>query len=182
MTCVVGVVHQGDVYIGGDSASFSGLDMTHRRDPKVFRNGPFLIGFTSSFRMGQLLQYAFTPPVQGPEDVYKYMVTTFIDSVRDCFQAGGFAEKKSEREVAGVFLVGYRGRLFKIDSDYQVAESMDVMAAIGCGANVALGALFVLGDKSPKERILWALAAAERFNASVRGPFVLESLGGEIDL
>ena len=57
MTCIVGLIDGRRVWMGGDSAGVSGLDITVRADAKVFRNGDFLIGFTSSFRMGQLLAF-----------------------------------------------------------------------------------------------------------------------------
>ena len=38
------------------------IKKTVEKDEKVFQNGDFLISFTSSFRMGQLLRYAFEPP------------------------------------------------------------------------------------------------------------------------
>ena len=58
MTCIVGLVHEGVVYIGGDSAGVGGMSLTVRADEKVFQNGEFLMGFTTSFRMGQLLRYS----------------------------------------------------------------------------------------------------------------------------
>jgi hypothetical protein len=55
MTCIVGLRQGGKVFIGGDSAGISGWDVTVRADPKVFLSGPYAMGFTSSFRLGQLL-------------------------------------------------------------------------------------------------------------------------------
>src|SRR5690242_15173484 len=85
MTCIVGLVAaDGRVHLGGDSAGIAGYDLTVRKDPKVFRVGEFAVGFTSSFRMGQLLRFAFTPPpIEG--DLDAYMVTTFVNALRDCF-------------------------------------------------------------------------------------------------
>ena len=63
MTCIVGLVHADGVTIGADSAGCDGAwGIVTRADTKLFHNGPFLFGFTSSFRMGQLLRYAFKPP------------------------------------------------------------------------------------------------------------------------
>lgn len=55
MTCVVGLVDKGTVYIGVDSAAVQGWTRRKSRVAKVFHRGPFLIGYTTSFRMGQLL-------------------------------------------------------------------------------------------------------------------------------
>lgn len=177
MTCIVGLVEGKKVYIGGDSAGVGGYDLTVRADAKVFRNGPFLFGFTSSFRMGQLLRYAFTPP-KHDSDVgdFQYLVTTFVNAVRDCLKAGGFASKSNETEAGGTFLLGYRGHLYKIESDYQVGESADGYDACGCGWDVARGAMFATEGGEPEKRVKTALRAAERFSAGVRGPFVVEVL------
>ena len=75
MTCIVGLVHEGVVYIGGDSAGVARLSLTVRADEKVFRNSDFLMGFTTSFRMGQLLRYSLKPPRRHPaDDINQYMV------------------------------------------------------------------------------------------------------------
>ena len=56
MTCIAGLIEDGNIWIGGDSAAVTHYRMMKRADTKVFINGPFLIGFTSSYRMGQILQ------------------------------------------------------------------------------------------------------------------------------
>lgn len=175
MTCIAGLVHQGKAYIGGDSAGIGGWDLALRADKKVFRVGPYVIGFTDSFRMGQLLQYSFDPPV-AVEPLHRFMATTFVDSVRACLKDGGFAKKESEQESAGSFMVGCFGRLFLIHGDYQVSEPMDFVAGLGCGGQVAVGALWVTRESSmePYDRLYSALGAAERFSAGVRGPFTIE--------
>ena len=183
MTCIVGLVEDGTVYIGGDSAGVAGYSLTVRKDVKVFRNGDFLIGFTSSFRMGQLLHHAFVPPEFPTWDekntVEKYMSTTFVDAIRQCLKDGGFAQKTSEQESGGNFLIGFKGRLFEIASDYQVGEPLDGYAAVGCGYDVALGALYATPNTKPKKRVELALQASERHNAGVRGPFIVECIEGE---
>jgi hypothetical protein len=66
--------------------------------------------------------------------------------------------------------------LFNIDVDFQVGEALDGFEAVGCGGDIAKGALFATLSYPPRERILLALQASERFNSGVRGPFVVESL------
>ena len=173
MTCIVGLVHQQAVYLGADSAALSDLDVTVRADPKLFRNSQFLIGFTTSFRMGQLLRFAFTPPpLQG--DLLHYMATDFVDAVRTCLKAGGYARRENEVEEAGRFLVGVLGCLFAVHSDYQVEEAANGSLAIGSGAAHALGALYAAQalHAAPMARLELALQAAAFHGAGVREPFV----------
>lgn len=178
MTCIVGLAANGKVYIGGDSAGVDGrLALRQRADKKVFRNGDFIMGFTTSFRMGQLLAHSLTLPRRHPtDDVYAYMVKDFVNAVRDCLKSGGYAETHNGVESGGTFLVGYAGRLFSIQDDFQVAESIDGYDACGCGDLIALGSMSATEGKEPEERITAALGAAERLSGGVRAPFHIESI------
>lgn len=172
MTCIVGVADGGHVYIAGDSAGVSGWDLTVRADQKVWASGAWAFGFTSSFRMGQLLRYRFTPPPRDEgESLDGYLVGPFVDALRTCLKDGGFAKVESGREEGGVFLVGHEGRLFVVEGDFQVGEPLDGFAAVGCGDGIARGALFATADLPPEDRLQIALDAAERYSAGVRGPF-----------
>jgi hypothetical protein len=178
--------------MGGDAAAIASGDITYRRDPKVFENGEFLIGFTSSFRMGQLLRYSFTPPPIEGEDLYRYMCTHFVDALRECFKQGGYATRDKDAEAGGCFLVGVRGHLYEIDEDYQVGESLDAWASVGCGYTYAKGALQALDMvrrewwaqgkhtvDNPYERymVCSALDAAAQYSTGVCPPFTVLTQG-----
>src|SRR6266446_9012271 len=178
MTCIVGLADKGRVFIGGDSAGVDGsYRLTVRADRKVFRNGDFVMGFTSSFRMGQLLAFNFNPPKPRlGTDLMAYMVTDFIDAARSSMKLGGYARVKEGAEEGGSFLVGYAGRLFHIADDFQVGESTHGFDACGCGDQIALGSLRSTRQwEDPNARLKEALEAAEAFSAGVRGPFFFES-------
>lgn len=174
MTAIVGLVDQGTVYVGGDSAGVAGYSLTVRADSKVFTNGPYVMGFTSSFRMGQLLRYSLKAP-HPKGDLEKFMARTFVDAVRETLKAGGWLKQDANRDEGGTFLVGVSGRLFTIHDDFQVGEAVDGYAAVGCGHELALGALHATAHMGlrPKKRVRLALAAAERYSAGVRGPFTI---------
>jgi len=180
MTCIIGLIDKdGDIFMGGDSAGVSGSSLQIRADEKVFINENYIMGITGSFRMGQILRYSFSPPkFYGDIDLYSFMVTTFINKVRKCLKEGGFATKKDEVEKGGKFLVGYKSRLFIIDSDYQVGEMIDKFASIGCGEDIALGSLYSTKNSplKPEGRIKLALESAEHFNTAVRSPFIILKL------
>lgn len=179
MTAIAGIVEDGKVWIGGDSAGVGGLSMQTRTDPKVFINGECVFGYTSSFRMGQLLEHEFSPPTpyEG-ESGMAYMVKRFIPAVKACLRAGGFQTSDDGQDIGGTFLVGYRGQLYEIASDYQVARVRQTYHACGCGADLVLGSLHATNefDLKPKERIIMALNAAVEFSAGVRGPFSILSI------
>jgi hypothetical protein len=179
MSCIVGLVdEENTVWMGGDSAGVSGYDLRIRKDEKVFNIYPFIIGHTSSFRMGQILRYKLSPSDKlGSMGDYKYMCTLFIDEVRSRLKENGYMKIKDNEESGGEFLAGYNGKLYQIDSDFQVGECADGFDAIGCGANYALGSLHSTEYMTyAKERIEQALEAAQRFSAGVREPFVIRKL------
>lgn len=175
MTCIVALRHAGRVYMGADSAGVAGLMLRERADPKIYRVGPFLIGFTSSFRMGQLLGHSLKVP-EKPDDIdaFVFMCTTFVESVRACLKAGGYAGRENDREYAGTFLCAYQGRVFRVESDYQIGETGFGFDACGCGEEIALGSLFSTGGAPAADRVRLALRAAQAFSAGVREPFLIE--------
>lgn len=179
MTCIVGIAHAGNVWIGADSAGVTGYLAVPRSDPKVFRRGPFLFGFTSSFRMGQLLEHKLqVKACDEGRETFDYMVTDFVDAVRTCLKDGGFASRKDETETGGTFLVGYRGRLFQVGCDYQVGETTYGFDACGCGQELALGSLHTTAQElvPAQKRVLRALEASAEFCTGVRAPFTILDL------
>lgn len=184
MTCIIGLVDAGRVIIGADSvgADVSTYQVNTRKDEKVFTGttgdgSPFAVGFTSSFRFGQILRYGLEIPKREDDvDLMKFLTVDFINELRATLKRYGFAKKESEQESSdGVFLLGYAGRLFEIGWDYQVGENLCGYAAIGSGAQIALGALHATNGviANPVERVLLALRAAEAHNAYVEGPMHL---------
>lgn len=183
MTCVAAARRGGKVVIGADSAGVAPwlLHLETRADEKVFtRNDhagePWAFGFTSSFRMGDLLRYKLElPEVQPKQDLREFMVVRFVDAVRKALGDGGWRSKHDERESGGTFLVAYRGEIFKVEDDFQVGQLAVPFAAVGCGEHLALGAMHALWDNLPEQTARWivgsALEAAARFSAGVRGPY-----------
>lgn len=175
MTCIVGIQEKRRVVIAGDSAGVAGYSITVRADEKVFERDGYLFGFTSSFRMGQILRYDADlpePPRKGT-DLDAFMVREFVPAVRAAFERAGFLRKTYEVESGGTFLVGVCGRLFAIESDFQVAKTVDGYLACGVGDDLALGVLHATRKQgwTPEERVQLALEAAAHHNGGVCPPF-----------
>ena len=179
MTCIVAIAQNGTVYMGSDHAASddkSGWIMS-RKEPKVFKVGQYGIAFTDSFRMGQILQYNWTPPKYTPtktnSGLDKFMRTKFIDSVKVAFKDHGFGDiGGNDEDTGGIFIVGLEGRIFVVDEDFHVGENLVNYMAEGSGGMFALGALHATkNQKNPKMRIKLALEAAAEFSMSVAPPF-----------
>jgi ATP-dependent protease HslVU (ClpYQ) peptidase subunit len=180
MTCVVGLIDGDTTYLGADSCGSNGYYKVTRIDKKVFKlkdTPNAILGYTSSFRMGQLLMYAtgLIDKRDEPNINHEYLVTKFIPNVIKLFKDGGYSQNDKGEETGGTFLLGYKHRLFKIESDYQVGMSVDNYDACGCGQDYALGSLHSTNgtNLTTIERIHKALQAASKFSEGVSAPFYI---------
>ncbi len=178
MTCIVAMKDtDGSVIMAGDTMATAGYNKTYRKDQKVFRLGEMLIGFTSSYRMGQLLRYSLKLPKHSKKmSTTEYMHTVFIEEVRETLAVGGYSHVESNIERGGTFLVAYRSRIFKVSDDFQVAEAIDNYESCGCGEDFAKAAFFTLKNVSVPPRLACtsALGAATYFSAAVGGTFTIK--------
>ena len=177
MTCIIALEYEGKVWMGGDSAITSGWNIQLTANPKIFKLGYFVIGYTSSFRMGQLLQYDLEIPENTEDnDDIRYLVTKFIPAVRDCLKNGGYTQIENNREEGGFFLVGYRGKAYKIADDFQITRMANGFVAVGSGESYALGALAAMKIDDPEKAVRLALEVAETFSNGVHSPFHVISI------
>jgi len=175
VTCVVGLEDDDRVWLGADSLGVAGYAKTIRRDPKIFRRGPYLIAFAGSYRVGQLLRWKIdrTGPEPGT-DLAEFMATNFIDDVHLVLRKGGVTLRSGQLDGVS-FMVGLYGRLFVVDCDFQIGEPVCGYDAIGSGADIAIGAIHVLPNLEPQVRVRRALEAAAAHNAGVQAPFLIKS-------
>jgi ATP-dependent protease HslVU (ClpYQ) peptidase subunit len=179
MTCIVAIEHNEKVYMGGDSAAVYNRDIRIIDSKKVFKVGPFLIGYTDSFRMGQLLQYNLVVEKQEctqVEDDEEYLIKVFIPAVRKCLKDGGYAEINNNVESGGKFLVGYKGKIYVVESDFLLLRFKEEYSAIGCGDKYALGCLAAnfYREDEPELRIEQSLEVAGQFSNGVAPPYYVE--------
>lgn len=172
MTAIVGYIDKEGVYIGGDSAAISEDDLSYNiiGDEKVFTKGDFIFGYSTSFRMGQLLRYKLKIPAHPKGmDNHQFMITLFVDAVKRCFEDNDYTEMMTEE--GGCFMVGYKGKIYVVLSDYQVAIPKENYTALGCGELIARGAMYASTEKDPIKKIEIALNAAVTFSMGVKPPF-----------
>lgn len=183
MTCCVGLERNGRVWLGADSASVDqeSLAVDVVREAKVFTRGEFVIAFAGPWRAGQILRHAFYPNVRTDLKTDEgYMVLEVVEHIRRLFHKHGFEIEQDEESAAGGFelLIGYHGKLFKVEDDLHVERSTLPYNAIGCGSDYALGSMYTSGQYDalapfPRLRIELALEAAAKHNAGVAPPFTV---------
>ena len=172
MTCIVGVVDKGRVWIGADSCGSNGWNRAPYLARKVFKRGEFLIGYTTSFRMGQLIEHCLeVRPRQEKESSDAFMTIAFAGALRECLKEHGALKVESGVESCGTMLVGYRGELFLVEDHFHALRSANGYAAVGIGYMVALGALAATTHWRPRSRVMNALRISGEHCEGVGPPF-----------
>ena len=175
MTTIIGIKKDNSVWIGADSIASNGHDKFTVANPKVFKKDNMLIGYTTSFRIGQLLQYSVNTPTDDyGVSAHEYMVTRYIPEVIKCFEENKcLSTDDNNVSVGGDFLVGYRGELFTVQSDFSVNQWLSNFAVVGHGTEYALGAMQILNkiDYLPDDKINMALEAVSNVSVFTVRPF-----------
>jgi ATP-dependent protease HslVU (ClpYQ) peptidase subunit len=181
MTCIVGLVDGERVVLGADSfGSTDGCYASALNTPKLITVGQLLVGYTSAYRFGQLLQYAEAVPPLVDQDPDYFLVSAFVPWLRRLLSEAGWQRVECGREEGGQALIACRGRLFVMQDDYSILEPACGYEAIGCGREYGRGSLHTSACEIPKlgaeDRIRMALRAAAAFDPHVGQPFVVRSL------
>lgn len=185
MTCIVGLVKDGNVWLGGDSAATDGhLNRTIIKDPKVFLKGEVGFGVCGSPKVLDVLAHGIELPVQSGGDDRSFLVSVLVPAIREGLQKLDAVTKDENEErhpsegnreliYNGEMLIAYRGKLYKMQGNFQLIQSAEGYDTTGSGGTLAKGSLRSTKHiTNPKKRILQALEASTA-NASCAPPFVI---------
>lgn len=174
MTCIAAIIDKdGKGHIASDSLGSNGHTKANYKNKKVFKKGDMLIGYTSSYRMGQILEYSLElPPRKVKQNLDKYMYIDFINAVRQLLKIHGFSTVQNNTEEIGTFIVVTEGHIFKVQSDLAILESRDKFDACGSGEDYAIAVLHTLvaqNNTNCKAMLTQAIDTASQYVSSV-GP------------
>lgn len=167
--------------MAADSCASDGYNDTVRRDPKLFRlDTQFVVGATTSYRFIQIMRFLFNPPERKiGQSVEQYLVADWATALRTALTSNGYTRKEKEGEDSGgTALIAYAGRLFTLHDDFQIAEARESYAAVGSGAQLALGSLWTTEHMAiePEARLQMAIKAAIDHARGVKPPVLIEKL------
>lgn len=140
MTCIIAYIDElGNAHMVGDSGgtNVSQHSRTDLSTSKIFKKGDMLVGFTTSFRMGQLLQYCLKLP-ERKEDLsdYEYLITQFVPALFEMYENGKYA--KDPEKKGGNFLIAWNGEIYEVTAEYSVLWMDSMFGSVGSGYNYAL--------------------------------------------
>lgn len=121
------------LYMAGDKCGSNGFTKDLFIKPKIFKRDKYAFGYTSSFRMGQILEYAKIskdlPDWGEEENVY----TSFVDWAKSAMKSGGYLKEENGVAEGGEFIF-YNGKiLFEVQDDFSLLVPEDGLLAVGSG-------------------------------------------------
>jgi hypothetical protein len=163
VTCIVGLVNDNTIYMGGDRAASDDSSIVSMKNPKVCIRDEWIYGYAGTIGIGQLINYIDLPSPEG--DIEKIIRLDICESLKTMID---IYARDIENEDTG-FLIGAKGRLFEFNvGDWGVLEVTE--SSIGSGSQIALGSLHTSIDADPIDRVGIALGAAITYSPSCQGP------------
>src|SRR4051812_20592754 len=108
MTCIVAFKTKKGVIMGADSCAGRGSQAVAVKTAKVSDVGEYLIGYTSSFRMGQILHHAMGAKKHNEKyDLTWHLVNVLVPEIREAFRSGGYLQNENGQEKGGEFLLAH---------------------------------------------------------------------------
>ena len=180
MTCLIGVVEGNTMYLGADSIGANDDYQLIRRDSKIFRKRDMLIACTHSFRFRDIIRYDFELP-KHPEgmSVEKYMVTIFIEGLRKKLKDCGHIKIGDGDNSGCGLLIAYRGKILKIENDFQLGQANTDYDSHGSGMYHAMSSMFTTSGYNikPEERMRLAFESCRRYvQGSCAPPYKIKKI------
>jgi len=133
MTCIVGLQTDDGVYMAADSVAWSRHEASTVLHPKIFPVGELLIGYTSTFRFGQLLQYRLDMPEHVPGETDMQFLMNVVTNIRKLLEEAKHATVSNSVAEGGQALIAYRGQLYCLQTDFSIIAYKEPMDGVGSG-------------------------------------------------
>lgn len=176
MTCIVGCTFKNKVYLGADSFSGNVGFKTTETTPKLFKNGCLLFGVAGSWRLNQILSTEFSFQKKKPSNPKKFLIE-LMPEIQDAIES---IRTTQDDEVMVDMLVGCSGRLFHVQNDLAITETIEGYNCAGMGHDMAMSQMKILSKMRsikkqteflPKDMLRLALEAVEESCPIVSSPF-----------
>ncbi|MGD9210056.1 MAG: hypothetical protein PVI90_04740 [Desulfobacteraceae bacterium] len=186
MTVNIGLIENGEVYLGADTQETGDFKFNNvikvKRLIKEYPSSKVEMLLTGNGSAGpvKVIYECLELPEYEYESPYIYMIKKFIPAVKKLLDNYDMLESRNSIKKSKVnFIVAFMSKLFQIDSYWCVSE-YDHFITDGIGGSLALGAMeqsFKLSsDMEPYERIRQALDIACKYSIGCSGPYTIEKL------
>lgn len=144
MTTIVAIQYADGVVMGSDSLVTADRKYNHPKMAKITTSGPYLIAGSGEVAACDIVQHIWEPPiptVADKKDLYHFMISVIIPSMKKCFKENEYKWDAEDDETKFAFLIAIEGEVFEIADDLSVCLDAAGFYGIGSGSSIALGAL-----------------------------------------
>jgi hypothetical protein len=171
MTTIIGIETETQSHLIADSQTTddNGFIYNHPNVKKLSERGAFIIGGSGEVLPCDVAQHIWDPPTpttKDRKDLYHFMITKAMPSLRKCLTENGYNFDETKGELRFQFLIAVCGEIFDIDNDLSVSKNKSGIYAAGSGASYALGALHAGADAYE------AMEIASKLTAFTAGPYI----------
>ena len=171
MTTIIGLEYSDSCVLVADSQTTddSGFIYNHPQVKKIAEINGYLIAGSGEVLPCDVAQHIWEPPVPtktDKKDLYHFMISKVMPSLRKTLQANGFNFDEPKTEQRFQFLIAVCGEIFDVDDDLGVSRSASNVYAAGSGAAYALGAMHAGADAYE------AMEIASKLTAFTAGPYL----------
>ena len=160
MTTLVGISGNDFVVMAADSQITDGDQrIISVETPKIIETGRYLLGLTGDSRPGDILAYAWKPPLYRGDDPVKFMGAKVLPSISAAFKENNYEIDNKEMNFS--FLIAFNGNMFSIGGDLSFNTSERGLFSAGSGGNYALGYLYSLPPKNYNKLLTASVVAKE---------------------
>lgn len=168
MTTIIGIKTESSVLLIGDRRATDGTRYGVLSEPKVFRVGDALIGYSGTLRSLQALKCGLQLRArQDGESPLQYLTGLLVTEMRLTFH-----DRMITDDAPGETIVACGGELYVITTDGSALAPHRGYDAIGSGQDYALGVMYANRHiVDPRLRLWKAMEAAAEFDSYTGGPF-----------
>jgi hypothetical protein len=171
MTTIIGIEYDTYSFLVADSqiTDDSGFIYSHPEIKKIAERGSFLVAGSGEVLPCDVAQHIWEPPIvtaKDRKDIYHFMITKAMPSLRKCLSDNGYNFDESKTETRFQFLISVCGEIFDVDNELCVNKTANNVYAVGSGAAYALGALHAGADAYE------AMEIASKLTAFTAGPYI----------
>lgn len=156
MTCIIAHTNGTSSFIAGDKLGSNGFTKAVQTEPKVFEKEfiklnedgltrtkeVMALGYTTSFRMGQLLNYNLTLPEHVAGETFsQYLVLKVIPIIRQMFKDEWGARDASQDVGGGQFIILHNHTIYEVQEDFSVLQPKTQITAVGSGTYHAIASM-----------------------------------------
>lgn len=173
MTCIIGLVEDGRVYMVSDSAASGGNTSRRIAGSKIAKHGDFLVGASGSTVTLDVISELPSFHVEEGDDIRK-LVFLFSNMLREKLKELDLTidyESATSLPSFSHVIVGVAGRLFTIQHDFSIIEYNEPFASIGSCDEIVLGAISVTPRIEPIQRLTLIMDVCSRYAMGVSGPY-----------